>query len=121
MGFSFTVIFTAIDKIAPLTGVTVEDANKGKSVLDVMIEKLAAILVNDALTFTGLAQQGLAIENGDAVFPRFDYREEQARKVNTAIAINQSELSDEMRDELSGKGVTPSAGDNDCQGGSCSI
>lgn len=114
-------IFTAMSKTAPLTAVTQLNVDAGNSILDVMIDTMATMLVNDVLAFVGADGDMLIVDPADASNPTYQTRDKRKRKINTAVAVDQNSLSDELRDELSGAGVTAGAGDNDCSGGACAI
>lgn len=109
-------LFNASAKLIPIMAI---DNEQGKSLLDVIIVSLSTIIVNDVIKFTGAGS--LLKEPENCANSKFKIKDKKTRRINTAIAIDQSTMTDAQRDELSGAGVVAGEGDNDCSGGSCLI
>lgn len=98
----------------------ISELNKGDgratTLQDALIVAFSKVIVNDTLIFTGLSQE-YCLTEGDAVEHTFPLTVKvEHRNVPKEVV----EISDELRDEMSGAHVTPSAGDSDC-GTACTI
>lgn len=100
------------------------ELNKGdgraQSLQDSLIIALSKIIINDVLGFTHVvvdANDDSAVTEGSTIEHRFTLIDKRYNKPAKKEFI---EISDELRDEMSGANVEPGVGDNDC-GDSCRI
>lgn len=109
-------IFKAACALCPT--VNASDEN-GSSILDIMINELSKIITNDTLSFIGLEEMHLSESKNNSSTYEFRAKKE---KVKLEQADVKDEITDEMRDELSGANIdlTDTSGINDC-GDTCKI
>ena len=107
-------VFYAMQKLAATTDIT--PINGAKSLLDQMIYTLATQVTNDVIRFVGYVSADLPEPSCENSI--FSYKEKASRTY--AKPINETPISDELRDQLSGANIVPGEGDNDC-GDACKI
>lgn len=100
------------------------ELNKGdgraQSLQDALIIAFSKIITNDVLEFTCVvvdANDDSNVTEGSTIEHRFPLLDKRLKKQEKKETI---EISDELRDEMSGANIVPGVGDNDC-GDSCKI
>ena len=106
-------VFYAAQKLIPTLTVNVGGAT---SILDAMIIAMARMITNDTLAFCGIEVAPLPEFGTDNSV----YAPRTERQKPTTAGAHDGDISDAMRDELSGANVVAGAGDNDC-GDACKI
>jgi hypothetical protein len=113
-------IFGAAAVVMPTVDIASVASELYRTPLEILVHQLSTMAVNDTLGFVYGVKENYLQEPDVRADPIFSPVTTRSRKVNTALAVNPDTISDALRDELSGKGVKPSKGDNDC-GDSCSV
>ena len=100
------------------------ELNKGdgraQSLQDALIIAFSKIITNDVLEFTRVvvdANDDSNVTEGSTIEHRFPLLDKRYKKPEVEEVV---EISDELRDEMSGANVKPGKGDDDC-GDSCRL
>lgn len=102
-----------------IPNISIVPIGDSKTVIDLFINSFAILITNDVLMFIGASESDL-LDETDLVDGEYDVILKSRR--SKPLPSDIGEISDELRDELSGKDVVASGdgSDNSC-GDSCSI